>query len=267
MSLAPDLFGKLVVLDQVNGRLLRLDENGKAVGSIPITQQSPQDVVVAKDGTMLVLDRLKDRTVALVNPMDGKLFGELPVEGKGIPQGGGVTGTFIDGDSVYVEREHGALVRVGDTAGHVDADRPELPGRPTRDGRSYITAGIVDMQSGRLYLNSIDRQTNQHRFTREYRLNFPLMTIALLDSDRAGVIYLGVVGELPTGRADPASQQAVRLFCITPTDGSITGQTDVTLNTMPEESFRDFAVLDAGGVVYQLRTEQGVAILRADCRG
>ncbi|HYI02054.1 hypothetical protein, partial [Hyalangium sp.] len=230
------------------------------------TQQTPQDIAMARDGTLLVLDRLKDKTVAILDPDTGALRGELPVQGRGVPETGLVTGTFVDGDSVYVEREHGALVRIGDTSGKADPERPEIPGRPTRDGRSYVLAGITDRSSGRLFLNAVDRQTGQHRYTREYRLGFPLMTIALLDSDLSGTLYLGVTGELPSLTAAAPTQPGLRVFCVDPLDGKVLGQTDLPLNTLPEETFRDFAVLDEGGLLYRHITESGVTLMRARCR-
>jgi outer membrane protein assembly factor BamB len=266
MSLTVTPLGDVVVLDQLNGRLVRLGPEGKVLGSTPLTQQTPQDVTSARDGTLLVLDRLKDKSVAILDPFTGALKGELPLEGEGIQRTGTITGTFVDGDSVYVEREHGALIRVGDLSGKADTTRPEIPGRPTRDGSAYILAHIIDAPSGRLFVNTVDRASGQQRYTREYRLQFPLLYITLLDSDRSGVIYLGVAGELPTGKASPATEPGVRLYCLDPLDGKVLGQTDLPLNTMPEETFRDFAVLDAGGVVYQYRTENGVSLRRADCR-
>lgn len=266
MSLTVDALGNVVVLDQTNGRLVRIDSQGNAVGTLPITQQVPQDITQARDGTLLVLDRRKDKTVALIHPDTGQLLGELPVEGKGIPEGGGITGTFVDGDSVYVEREHGSLVRIGDTSGKADSERPEIPGRPTRDGRSYITAGIIDRANGRVFVNAIDRQSGQNRYTREYRLQFPLLNLNLLDTDRAGTIYLGMVGELPTGKAEPATQPGVRLYCLAPEDGRIVGQAELPHEPMPEETFRDLVVLDTGGVVYKQLTRTGVILRQAHCR-
>ncbi|HEX8821403.1 MAG TPA: hypothetical protein VF794_15865, partial [Archangium sp.] len=266
MSLTVTPLGDIVVLDQVNGRLVRLGPDGEVVGTTPLTQQTPQDVTVAKDGTLLVMDRLKDKSVAIIDPYTGALKGDLPIEGEGIIKTGSVTGTFVDGDSVYVEREHGGLIRIGDLSGKADTTRPELPGRPTRDGGAYILARITDAAGGRLFVNAVDRQSGQHRYTREYRLQFPLMFITLLDSDRSGIIYLAVAGELPTGRASPANELGVRLYCLDPLDGKVLGQTDLPVNTLPEETFRDFAVLDEGGVVYQYRTENGVSLRRADCR-
>jgi hypothetical protein len=266
MSMAADLLGNVVVLDQINGRLLRMDPEGKVLGSFPVTQQTPQDVVMAKDGSLLVLDRLKDKTVAILNPDTGAPRGELPVAGKNIPEPGLVTGTFVEGDSVYVEREHGPLVRIGDTSGNADPERPEIPGRPTRDGRLYVFSTISDRKAGRVIVNAVDRQTGQHRYTREYRFGFPLLSINLLDSDLAGTLYLGVTGELPSITAEPPHNYGVRVYCLDSVEGKVLGQTDLPLNTLPEETFRDFAVLDEGGLLYRHITDSGVTLLRARCR-
>jgi hypothetical protein len=266
MSLAVTPLGDIVVLDQVNGRLVRYGPDGKVQGTLPLTQQTPQDITVAKDGSVLVLDRLKDKSVAILDPYTGELKGELPLKGTGIPEPGLITGTFVDGDSVYVEREHGTLVRIGDLSGKADTERPELPGRPTRDGRTYLHARISDARSGRILINFIDRETAAQRFAREYRLQFELLYITLLDSDRSGVVYLAVVGQVPTGKAEPATVPAMRLYCLDPLEGKVMGQAELLYSPMPEETFRDLVVLDQGGVIYQHRTEAGVSIRRADCR-
>jgi hypothetical protein len=266
MSLAVTPLGDIMVLDQVNGRIVRYGPDGKVLGTMPVTQQTPQDITVAKDGTVLVLDRLRDKTVAIIDPYTEELRGELPLKGPGIPEPGLVTGTFVEGDSVYVEREHGALVRIGDLSGKADLERPELPGRPTRDGRSYLHARISDAQSGRILINFIDRETGTLRFAREYRLKFEILYITLLDSDRSGVVYLAVAGQMPMGKANPATVPGMRLYCLEPLEGKVMGQAELLYSAMPEETFRDLVVLDEGGVIYQHRTESGASIRRADCR-
>ena len=59
------------------------------------------------------------------------------------------TGLFVDGDSVYVEAEHGPLIRVGGLDGKADPERPQFPGRPSRDGKSFLAS-------------------RQHRFFRDF---------------------------------------------------------------------------------------------------
>ncbi|MEI8257235.1 MAG: hypothetical protein WCJ30_16295 [Deltaproteobacteria bacterium] len=265
MSLATDAQGNVFVLDQLNHRIVRYGRDGRAAQSVPLTQGAAQDVAVGRDGTLAVLDRHADQNVAVVGP-DGTPRGSLPIVGRGVAESGGVTGLVVDGNDVYVEREHGPLVRIGDLAGTVDTARPEIPGRPTRDGHSYLTAGLIDPAAGRFYVNSIARDTGDHRWTRELQIQFTLMSILLLDTDRAGTIYTAVLAMPPGTEETHGAHDLVVLMCLDPTDGHPIGQTALPPNTLPEETFRDFAVLDEGGVVYQVRDEHGVSLRRYDCR-
>lgn len=257
MSLTRDAQGNTWVLDQVNGRLVKLDKNGKPAGEMPLPLQTPQDIAFTKDGTAAVLDRLVDGAVALIGP-DGKQLGELKVGGKGIPEGGAITGLMTDGDDVYVEREHGDLVKLGDSKGKPDPERPEVPGRPTRDGLSFISANIIDPASGSVAVTSIDRATKQHRFTRAVPMGAPVMMLLLLDSDRSGVIYLGGVVESP--------QPIVTVLCLDPLDGRPIGRATLPANTDADETFRELTVLDEGGVLFLHRTEENAQLMRAYCQ-
>jgi len=264
MSLTRDAQGNTWVLDQVNNRLVKLDKNGKPAGEVPLPLQTPQDVAFTKDGTALVLDRLVDQAVALVGP-DGKQLGELKVVGKGIEEGGAITGVFADGDDVYVEREHGDLVKLGDSKGKADLERPEVPGRPTRDGQSFISANITNAAAGRVAVTSIDRATKQHRYTREVPFGAPVAMLMLLDTDRSGVIYLAAVIEMPGG---PGGEPTPRMgiLCLDPLDGRPIGSAVLPANTDADETFRELTVLDEGGVLFLHRTEERADVLRADCR-
>jgi hypothetical protein len=217
-------------------------------------------VEVLADGRTLQLDRLVDKAVVVVSP-EGRVLGELPLVGKGVTEPGGVTGLFVDGEDVYVEKEHGALVRVGDTSGRRDEAQPEVPGRPSADGSAWLSAGITDAASGRLYVTSIQREPLQQRFTRELRVPPTVLRLLFLDSDAQGVIYLALLSD--AGGEGPA----VTLLCLHGGDGHVLGERALPASTLPEESFRDFAVdRAAGGVLYAWRTEEGVQLLRADCR-
>ncbi|MFL5319741.1 MAG: hypothetical protein ACJ790_08790 [Myxococcaceae bacterium] len=258
MSLLSARNGDVLVLDQSNGRLARFGGDGKWKDSAQLPVQSAQDIAQTSDGKTLVLDRLSEGHVAILDK-DGKPIGELPVTGTTVKEAGGVTGLFVDGDDVYVEQEHGTLARIGDTKGMRDEAQPEIPGRPSRDGKFYVSAGIVEPQAGRLFVNAIDREKIAQRFTREYRLEPVTAAILLLDTDASGVIYLAVLSDL-------GEKQEVTLLCLDPLDGRPLGSASLPPNTMPEESFRDFAVIDSGGVLYSYRTEQGVEVRKYDCR-
>lgn len=260
MSVTRDAQGNTWVLDQVNNRLVKLDKNGKPAGEVPLPLQSPQDVAFTKDGTAAVLDRNVDGAVALIGP-DGKQLGELKVIGKGVAQAGALTGVFTDGDDVYVEREHGDLVKLGDSKGKPDPDRPEVPGRPTRDGLSYLSASMSEPTTGGVAVTSIDRATKQHRFTRVVPLGGPILALMLLDTDRSGVIYVGGALEVP-----PPGAPVISILCLDPLDGRPIGRAQLPANVDADETFRELAVLDEGGVMFLHRTEDDAQLMRADCR-
>lgn len=263
MSLTVDAQGNTWILDQVNGRLVKVDQHGKPAGDVPLTLQAAQDVAIAKDGTAVVIDRLVDKSIALIGP-DGKLKGELFVEGKGLEEGGAATGVFTHDNEVYVEREHGDLVHVGSTDGKNDPERAEVPGRPSRDGQSYLSANIVDAAGGQVMVTAIERPSQAHRFTRQYGLGAPVVNLNLLDSDANGIIYLGGVVETEGGTPE-APRFAVMVLCLDPVDGRPLGRTMLPPNEGGDETFRELTVPDEGGVLYLHRTEQGVQVMRASC--
>ena len=260
LTIGPD--GTVIVLDQVNGRLVKLGKDGKPIGTVAINARGAQDVATTKDGALLVLDRLADKTVSIMGP-DGKLLGTLPVEGTGIKEGGAVTGMFVDGKNVYVEREHQQLVLIGDVYGKAAGTRTEVPGRPSRDGLSWLNAWLEAPPTDSIYVAATRRSPEEHIFTRQIKLPLSITSIVLLDTDRAGVVYLAVVGSKGEGSA---GEEIVELVCLEPTHGAPIGEQTLPANTMPEETFRDFAVREEGGVLYSYRTESGVQMIQADCR-
>lgn len=263
MSLTVDALGNVWILDQVNNRLVKVDKNGKPLGTMAIPLQAAQDVVTTPDGKTLVMDRLVDKAVAVLGP-DGKQLGELPIEGKGLEEGGASTGLFTDGEDVYVEREHGDSVRIGDTSGKADKERPEVPGRPAQDGRTFLTAGIIDGASGLVGVTAIDRETQQHRFTRQLGIGARVMGLNALDADRSGIIYLGVITEAPASTPEQPVF-ATLLLCLDPLDGRPLATTQIPANTSAEETFREMQVLPEGGVLFLARTAQGAQVVRYQC--
>lgn len=263
MSLAVDSKGTTWILDQVNQRIVRVDKQGQPAGEVPLTLQAAQDIAIADDGTAVVIDRLVDKSIALMSP-DGTLKGELPLEGKGLEEGGAATGIFTDGDDVYVEREHSDLVRVGNTSGTADGERPEVPGRPSRDGKAWLSANIVDGPAGQVLVTAIEREGQQHRFTRQYTLGAPVMMLNLLDSDASGIIYLGSVVEV-AGSSPDAPRFGIQLMCLDPLDGRPLGRVMLPTGEGPDETVRELVVRDEGGVLYLQRTEAGAQVRVVNC--
>ena len=258
MSFAVDGKGRVYVLDQVNGRLVRRGADGKPEAAIPIEAKAAQDLAVGADGSAAVLDRFSSKSVSLYDEK-GTFVGELPLAGEGIEEPGLVTGVFVDGKDVYVEKEHGPLVKLGDTSGKPADAQTELPGRPSRDGLSFLKAGLIEPAFGRVFVSSIERATMAHRFTRELRLDAAVQMIVLLDSDKSGLIYFGAQVERSPG------DEVVFLTCLEPLKGVPVGTAVMPANTLPEETFKDLVVLDEGGVMYALRSESGVTYQRYDC--
>lgn len=265
MSLAIGPDGTRWVLDQVNDRIVRYDKNGKVIDTIPLTVKGAQDIVATKDGGAVVLDRLADKRAVIVGP-DGKVSGTLTLEGKGLPEGGAATGVFVDGNNVYVEREHEQLVKLGDTKGNADPDRKEIPGRPTRDGSGYIRAWLGEVPGQRAFVTFTNKEPEAHRFTRQLNTTFMATGIVLLDTDRTGIIYLGVLGGKPSPSGE-LGDPFITVYCLEPAHGAPIGTATVPANTSPEETFRELAVLDEGGVLYMKRSEKGITVTPIDCRG
>jgi hypothetical protein len=237
----------LVVVDQVNGRFVRYDASGRQVASSEIPN-TVQDVAVASNGSLVLLDRLAGKTVT-VTDANGHRLGELPLPGDP----GTLTGVFVDGTDVYVEREHGALVRIGTTDGQ-PADEPrQLQGRPSKDGQLLLTA---TMSGARVVVNAFDRKKEALRFARAVEFASPSHGIVLLDTDARGTIYLGV------GSGDP---EVAQIACLDEIDGHVLGRVTLPTSHVPEESFRDYVVSPDGTIVYALRGDDGVEYRTARC--
>lgn len=262
LTVAPD--GTIVILDQVNQRLVKLDASGKRLGSTPIPVQAAQDVLVTKDGSSLVLDRLVDKTVAIIGP-DGKPRGELPIEGKGLAEGGASTGLFNDGDDVLVEREHGDLVRIGKTDGKADRERGEVPGRPSRDGANYLTALIASAADGLVAITAVAKSTLEHRFTRQLSFGQPIVQLVMLDSDTTGISFVGANVELP-GSTPELPKVGVVVLCLDGRDGAVLGRAVFLPNTVADETFRELTVSGDGSILFLRRTEQGAQLERHRCQ-
>ncbi len=265
MSLVVGKDGTTWVLDQVNNRIVRFDKSGAPLEPIPLTLKAPQELAMGKDGTVAVLDRLVDKQVAILGP-DGKPRGSLTLEGKGIEEGGSVSGVFIDGDKVYVEREHETVLRLGDTSGKPDPKRDETPGRPTRDGTAWIRAWMGEIPGQRVFVASRARDTEENRFTRQINATMLLTGILMLDSDAAGVIYLAALGSAVDEKGTTLGEPQIVLYCLEPTKGAVIGSTTAPASLTPHETFRELAVADEGGVLYLQRDAKGAKLVRLDCR-
>jgi hypothetical protein len=259
LRLATDAEGNVLLLDGENGRVVRLGPDGAPLSDVPSPVKHPRDVAVAKDGTLLLLDADGEGRgeVVLVGP-DGRPRGKLP-----IPEELAKTARSVEvsGKDVYVESYRGELTRVGDPAGAVDPDPKTAPGLPTRDGRGFLNARLIDEESGAIHVYVLERDSHEQRFSRELRPRLLVEGIFLIDTSVPGTIYLGVTGSMPGA---PPGTYSAQLLCLEPEHGEVLGVTDLSVN-VGEEAILDAKALDAGGVVFSVFTQQGVRVERHDC--
>ncbi|HEY8078708.1 MAG TPA: PQQ-binding-like beta-propeller repeat protein, partial [Labilithrix sp.] len=252
MSLAAS-GNEIVVLDQQNGRLVRWDKDGRphAAGD---ARPTVQDIAVAKDGTVAMLDRLSAKAITLVDER-GRTIGEVALSESRTGETGLLTGVFVDGNTVYVEKGHGALVPVATLDGKpADEGAQQLQGRPSRDGTLLLSARISSGAAGQIALNAFDRKKGALRFARVYQMIAEASAILLLDTDARGVVYLAA-----------SSGEEAMIACIDPQGGQAIGRVEVAIGATPDESFRDMAVLDDGTIVYAYATEDGIEYRTARC--
>ena len=259
MSLVVDGSGSLLVLDEHNRRVQRFGPDGRLISSLTIGSQAAQDLAIDDKGRTLVLDRLGQPGIEVYGA-DGKLAERLPVVGGLVREGGAITGVFADKDGVYVENEHDDLVRVADGAGKPTGLTESMPGRPTRDGRLYLKAGIIDKAAGRVYVQAHDAQ-QQLVWETPLNLGRPLLHVLLLDSDRQGHVYLGV----EVGREDPTTHSFSELATLVMRLGASSGVLDGVLTLPPcssgaVESFRPLTVGDDGTVYQMVVGPKGVTV-------
>jgi hypothetical protein len=258
MAVAAGPNGQLAVVDQVNRRILRY-KDGKLVATIPLGGDTVQDLAFGKDGRLFALDRLGDGTVQVYGA-DGKLANEVSLVGKGVSEGGSVTGVFSDDDGIYVENDHDSVVRIADGSGQSDPNRPALVGRPSRDGRSVLTAAIADAAGGVVTVSAVDRASGQPSWTQQLALGASIVHIITLDSDPSGFVYLAVdVGnEAPGAGITDEKILVARLG----SGGAPRGLLAVPPLPTADESFRPITVGDDGSIYVMAAGDGSLAVTR-----
>ena len=259
MGLAVDSLGNLLVLDQVNGRVKRFGPRGEVLSSLGLNSKTGQDLLVDPLGRTLVLDRLGKNPGIEVHEPGGGPPRTVPITGGLIKEGGGITGLFADGDGVYVEDQHDDLVRVADNEGNAVAASKTIPGRPTRDGKLYLKAGIIDRASGRLYVQA-HRKDGALAWETPVTLTLPVLHILLLGSDLQGNAYLGA----EVGVEDPATQNLTDLATVVvrlDSAGQVTGTLTLPPTTTdPAETFRPLIVGTDGTIYHMVVGSKGIVV-------
>lgn len=249
MALAATKDG-ILVLDQVNGRVIKFGPDGKPLKEFPIGPDTAQDMAVDDKGRVAVLDRVHEGQVLMYDE-NGNLIGQVPVVGGAIDEAGGATGVFIDDKGVYVEREHSESVQVLGPSGLPLDNRPTLPGRPLRDGSGSVQALIGDRAAGVVKVLAFDGNAD-FTWQRPVRFPAPIVSIVLLDSDRQGRIFLGahIATESPDPPYDLVDERIIVVGLAQP-DGADRGSVVLPPPAEADESLRPLSV-DDDGVIYQM---------------
>lgn len=253
MSFHVSAGGDIHILDQVNMRILRFDKTGAPADVLALPGDTFQDMEVADDGRIVLLDRLARAEVVVLDP-GGHETASHAVTGQGIAEGGGITAMFLEKDGLWLEYNHERIVRILDGALHACA-RTELPGRKSGSAGRTVSAALAGQ--GRVGLELIDTAAAATLVERELDFGSDLYCIAWLQADAKGSLHVMV--HLLTGHAVPAEKVlALRL------DGNLkqTGSFESPYTIRVWEQFREFQVLPDGRVFQMVFLDSGVAVLK-----
>lgn len=251
------------VVDQVNHRVQRFEDGRPA--QVISTSETIQDLAVGADGKTVVLDRLADKSVQVFDA-NGELVNEAPLEGKGIPEAGRVTGVFRDEGGIWVERDHSSLVRIADADGNADAERPELPGRPTRDGRVVVSVVILDRAGAKAAVTAFQRETLELAWRQDVVFSMPIVQILMVDSDLAGNVYVAAhVGRESDREPYMIVEEVIQVVKLG-TTGELLGSIDLPASSTGDENLRPLSVGDDGAIYAMQPTEAGMTVGRYEVR-
>lgn len=182
-ALEPD--GGVLVLDQVNQRVLELDATGALTRAIPLPARTFEDVEQVDGRALLLLDRLIGKRLVVMS-FEGSELAAVPLEGRGVERAGLVTALLPRADGVWLEVGHRHSVKVLDRDLR-PCERQVARGRPFGQGQSLRASldgrgGVVVSTGGRT-----DRQPAR---TVTLTGRAPVERIVWADVDPAGRVHV-----------------------------------------------------------------------------
>jgi hypothetical protein len=257
-SFSVDAQGNTLVLDDVTHRVVTVGPNGKILRSTPLPGKSADDVVATKDGKLLVTDRSGAGTIHVVDPSGRSTAFDLTKAGIENPRD--VSRVVERGGRVFVQQNgNGPLAFIGDTQGTVAAPGSAEQGIPTRDGAFLVSAGVTNMEAGRVWVNLAKRQGAAHVWTRELRFEPQITAVPLVDTDDHGRVYVVALGETANG-----GTLTNWLTCLRQDTGQPISTQSFPVQG-PWRSFRDFEVRAEGGLVVALKEDEGLRLTTIQC--
>lgn len=184
-SFAPMPDGSLLVLDQVNQRVLHLDAEGGVQGTFALPVSTFEDIEQFEGRAVLVLDRLAGRALYVFD-LQGQVLAEVPVEGRGIERGGSITAMLPRPDGVWLEVDHRYSVKVLDRRLR-PCQRQVILGRPIVNGRSLRAE--LDGNGG-VSVSTSPRTEREAAQTATLVGEAPIERIVWLDADAQGRVYV-----------------------------------------------------------------------------
>ena len=258
MSFAVYPNGELLVLDQVNFRLVRFDPTGVLLGETPIPASTFQELEIRDGGRIVLLDRLARRSL-LVMTDAGSAILEVGVEGDGIPEGGGVTAMLGEDDGIWLEFDHTSRVRVLDQQLQPSVRR-EVRGRPFSEGANLL--GELDHQGGaQLWLEDATTGNVLER-TKVNAAGHRIDRIIWLATDEQGNVH-GQFHLMDEGPLDPTqiSFEQVLGLRFDAALGEI-GRFTSPYVIQELEQYREFRVMRDGTTYQMVFEDGGMSILR-----
>jgi len=194
-ALLPD--GGLLVLDQINFRILRLDPDGQVAGTIELPADTFEDVEQYQGRAVLALDRFVGKVLRVMD-LEGVLIREIPIEGSGVDNGGSITAMLTRPDGVWLEVDRRHSVRV------LDRDlrpcvRQVVLGQPIVNGQSLR----VDLDgNGGVIVSTAGRTEREAAQSVTLVGDAPIERVPWLDADERGHVHI-VLHEIQRSATSP----------------------------------------------------------------
>jgi hypothetical protein len=257
MSFALMPSGGIAVLDQVNARVLEFDPDGNPVREVVLPSGGFfQDIEVGKGGGILLLDRLVRTSIVVLDP-DGSKVAEHGIQGPGIPEGGGVTASFLRKDGFWLEYNHEHVVRVLDGS-LGECTRTVLPGRHAGSGKRQVVAAIQG--GGAAEVRIVDSSTGSLLAGKTLAFDWDIGRIVWIEGDGGGglhcMFHLVERGGPGSGNLPREKVAAVKLDGHLHRAGSF--ESPYTIGAL--EQFREFKAVGEGKVLQMTFTNEGVSI-------
>jgi hypothetical protein len=110
-------------------------------------------------------------------------------------------------------------------------------------------------------VRAIDRATGQPAWSAEVPLPAPILYLLLLDSDRAGRVYVGAETGAESA-APPYLPAAPAIWVQRIEGGALRGMLELPAPSIPDETFRPLTVDDDGTIYQMLPSDTGLEVLR-----